>query len=271
MNKIIDLQAAVEANFAEEMACFGRGVPGATFHQDEELTWFLTGPKGPNGVLLTTFTCTSDAHIHARITETLNTFKAQQVQEIGWRVGPTAYPPDLRNYLQTHGLIHRATMTCMVLEIANVQPEFSGPIGLVIKEVTDEETLKIKCDVEKRGFGSTEGMAQKYYQSYTYSGFGAGSAWHHYIGWLKGEPVAVASLLLHQGVAGIYGVTTVEEARRQGIGETLTRHVVQEARKLNHRVATLSPTDMSEAIYRRIGFRDYCKLYHYRLSVTHEN
>ena len=60
-NKIIDLQAAVEANFAEEMACFGRGLPGATFHQDEELTWFLTGPKGPNGVLLTTFTHTNDA------------------------------------------------------------------------------------------------------------------------------------------------------------------------------------------------------------------
>ncbi|MBA2679554.1 MAG: GNAT family N-acetyltransferase [Ktedonobacteraceae bacterium] len=271
MNTIIDLQAAIEANFAEEMACFGRGLPGATFHQDEELTWFLTGPKGPNGVLLTSFRCTDDAHIYARITETLNIFKSQQVQEIGWRVGPTAYPPDLRNYLQAHGLIHRATMTCMVLETANVQPELIGPIGLAIKEVTDEETLKLKCAVEKRGFGSTESMAQKYYQSYTHSGFGAGTAWHHYIGWLDDKPVAVAALLLHQGVAGIYDVTTIEEARRQGIGETLTRYVVQEARKLNYRVATLSPTDMSEAIYRRIGFRDYCELYHYRLSVKHEN
>lgn len=271
MNNIIDLQAAVEANFAEEMACFGRGLPGATFHQDKELTWFLTGPKGPNGVLLTTFTNTNHAHINARITETLDIFKSKQVQEIGWRVGPTAYPPDLRNYLQAHGLVHRATMTCMVLETTSIQPDANGPVELVIKEVTDEETLKIKCDVERRGFGSTEGMAQKYYQSYIHSGFGAGTAWRHYIGWLAGRPVAATALLLHKGVAGIYGVTTIEEARRQGIGETLTRHVVQEAKKLNYRTATLSPTDMSETIYRRIGFRNYCELYHYRLSVAHEN
>lgn len=271
MNNIIDLQAAVEANFAEEMACFGRGLPGATFHRDEELTWFLTGPKGPNGVLLTTFTNTNDAHINTRITETLNIFKAQQVQEIGWRVGPTAYPRDLSTYLQAHGLIHRATMTCMLLETEKARPEVNGPTELLIKEVTDQETLRVKCDVERRGFGSTEGMAQKYYQSYMHSGFGAGSAWRHYIGWLGNEPVAVAALLLYKGVAGIYGVTTIEEARRRGIGEALTRHVVQEARQLNYRIATLSPTDMSEAIYRRIGFRDYCALYHYRLSVAHEN
>ena len=91
------------------------------------------------------------------------------------------------------------------------------------------------------------------------------------MGWLGNKPVAVAALLLHKGIAGIYGVTTIEEARRRGIGETLTRHVVHEARNLNYRIATLSPTDMSEAIYRRIGFHDYCELYHYRLSVAHEN
>ncbi len=271
MNKITDLQTAVEANFAEEMACFGRGLPGAKFHEDEELTWFLTGPTGPNGVLLTTFATTNDAHINTRIADTLNLFKAQQVQEIGWRVGPTAYPPDLANYLRAHGLIHRATMTCMLLETANIQPEAPKSAQLIIREVTNMETLRIKCNVEKCGFGSTDEMAQQYYLSYINSGFGPGTAWHHYIGWLDGQPVAVAALLLHKGVAGIYGVTTIEEARCQGIGETLTRHVVQEAKKLNYRMVTLSPTDMSEAIYRRIGFRNYCELHHYRLSVAHEN
>ncbi|GAC1674817.1 MAG: hypothetical protein PVS3B1_15080 [Ktedonobacteraceae bacterium] len=271
MNKIIDLQAAVEANFAEEMACFGRGLPGAEFHKDEELTWFLTGPKGPNGVLLTTFTDTSAAHIHARIIETLDFFKAQHIQEIGWRIGPTSYPPDLSDYLQAHGLIHRATMTCMLLETAHVQPETPNLARLSINEVMDEETLKIKCEVEKSGFGSSEAMANKYYQSYVSSGFGPGTAWRHYIGWLDNKPVAVASLLLHKGVAGIYGVTTIEEARRQGIGETLARHLVQEARRLKYRIVTLSPTDMSESIYRRIGFRNYCEFYHYRLSVAREN
>ena len=59
MNKILTslssdhLSEAMEANFTEEMASFGRGLPGAILHEDDELLWIYTGRRHLNGVLRT--------------------------------------------------------------------------------------------------------------------------------------------------------------------------------------------------------------------------
>jgi ribosomal protein S18 acetylase RimI-like enzyme len=138
---------------------------------------------------------------------------------------------------------------------------------LVITEIDDLETLKILRSIEISGFGASEMAAQNYYESYTRTGFGNGTPWHHYIGWLHGEPVTIASLLFHAGVAGIYGIATVPQSRRQGAAEAITLHALHEARRRGYRIAVLSPTEMSYALYRRIGFQEYCKLIHYEWSV----
>ncbi|GCE20190.1 GNAT family N-acetyltransferase [Dictyobacter kobayashii] len=265
------LLAAVEHNFAEEMACFGRNLPAGILHQDDELTWFMTGPTGPNGVLLTNFGSSDPEYIDRRIAETLALFRSHQVLEPGWRVGAADTPADLASYLERHGLQLRATMTCMILDTATAQTVDSWPDGLDIREVLTVSELQTKCEIEKIGFGATEVMAGHYYHTYLASGFGEGAMWHHYIGSQQGKAVAVASILLHQGVAGIYGVTTLPEARRQGIASALTQHIISEVRRLGYAIATLSPSDMSEAIYRRLGFQDYCQLHHYRVASPEEN
>ena len=261
--------AAIEGNFAEEMACFGRSLPGAILHEDNELTWFLTGPSGPNGILLTRFSQDDQAYIEGRITDTLAQFRKYQVQEIGWRVGPTATPPDLANHLENQGFVHKATMNCMVLNIQASRIPTTMPDGLSIQEVLTVEDLQTKCEIEKVGFGATEMMAQHYYQTYLSSGFGANARWHHYIACKEGRAVAVAAVLLHQGIAGIYGVSTLPETRQQGICTALMGHVLQEIQRLGYTIASLSPSEMSEGIYRRLGFQNYCHLHHYRIA-SHE-
>ena len=79
--------------------------------------------------------------------------------------------------------------------------------------------------------------------------------------------MAIASLLLHAGVAGIYGVATLPEARRQGIGAAMTRHVLQEAFVRDYRVAVLSPTQMGLNIYQQIGFTTMCRFTFYTWSA----
>ena len=180
--------------------------------------------------------------------------------------------------LQLYPQISGSCLRHMALFIALVQQEWQSDLQtlhenvftnaeLTITEIEDLEMLKILRSIEISGFGTSENVAQNYYDSYANSGFGDGTPWHHYIGWLHREPVAIASLLLHAGVAGIYGVATIPQSRRQGVAAAMTLHALREARKLGYRIAVLSPTEMSDALYRRIGFQEYCKLLHYDWSA----
>jgi len=75
-----------------------------------------------------------------------------------------------------------------------------------------------------------------------------------------GEPVATASLFLAAGVAGVYFVFTVEEARRQGIGTTITLAALREARGMGYETGVLGSSELGYSVYRRLGFEEHCRI-----------
>src|SRR5260370_4510434 len=189
-------------------------------------------------------------------------FQARQVTP-GWSVGPSMHPGNLATFLRAHGFIYRNQTPGMAVDLFAMNENIFLNQELTITEIVDRETWKILCSIEKKGFGTSAGGAQVYYDTYANTGFGKGMSWHHYLGWLYDEPVAIASLLFHAGVAGIYGVATIPEARRQGVGTAMTLHTLREARKQGYRVAVLSPPAISIALYRPIAFQEYCNLLPY--------
>lgn len=101
---------------------------------------------------------------------------------------------------------------------------------------------------------------------YRKAGLSDQGAWHHYLGYWNGEPVATTSLFLGAGVAGIYFVWTLPSARRQGIGAAITLAALQDARRLGYRLGILGASSMGYSVYQRLGFREYCKLEIYEWS-----
>ena len=256
------LVEAIENNLIEEMVWFGRALPQAELHKTPELLSFYTGADGPNGVLYARFASEDVRYVTARIDDVMEYFGARGVT-FGWTVGPSARPAQLASILELRGFVYSASTTGMAVDMLAMCEDVPHNTELSVTEIVGLEHLRILRDMEMRGFGATEVGAQQYHDVYAGAGFGNGLPWHHFIGWLRGAPVAIASLLYHAGVAGIYGVTTIPEARRQGVGAAMTLHVLRNARANGYRIAILSPTSMSEAIYRRIGFNNYCKLHHY--------
>ncbi len=256
--------AFLEANLEEEMLSFGRALTGGEIYNDGEVEGFFTGRPYLNGILRTHLRSSEPEYIGTRIRTVLRYFQEKQVSRLGWSVGQDTQPANMDTHLESYGFIRlNEDNIGMALDVETLQVEERRVEDLEIHEIEDLAGLQLLKRMEIEGFGSSEEMAQHYYEMYAGAGFGRGTVWRHWSGWWQGEPVAAASLLLHAGVAGIYGVSTLPEARRQGIARAMVLHAIEEARQLGYRVVILSPTDMSERIYSRLGFREYTRIRHY--------
>jgi predicted acetyltransferase len=85
----------------------------------------------------------------------------------------------------------------------------------------------------------------------------------HFLARLDDVPVGTAALLVAEGVAGIYNVATLAEARGRGIGSLLTAHTLQIARSAGISVAILKASQMGFNVYKRLGFETVCTFNHY--------
>ena len=81
-----------------------------------------------------------------------------------------------------------------------------------------------------------------------------------YLALLNNQPVGTSQLFTSAGVAGIYNVTCLPEARGQGIGAAITLAPLLEAREMGYRIGILQASSMGYKVYERLGFQDFGKL-----------
>jgi len=81
---------------------------------------------------------------------------------------------------------------------------------------------------------------------------------------LEGKPVGIAMTIVSHGVAGVYWVGTLAEARGRGIGEAVTTAAVNAGLDLGGEIVSLQASPMGEPVYRRMGFET---IYRYRLLM----
>jgi ribosomal protein S18 acetylase RimI-like enzyme len=86
---------------------------------------------------------------------------------------------------------------------------------------------------------------------------------HVLVARLDGENAATAMALDHNGDCGIYNVTTLEHARRRGLGSALTALQLHDALARGCTTASLQSTGMAERIYAAVGLRDLGRILEY--------
>jgi GNAT superfamily N-acetyltransferase len=159
----------------------------------------------------------------------------------------------------------------MAADLTSLPANLLTPPGLVIEQVKDMGSMAKWGSMLCAGFGMPDCVGEAFLDVSRSLGFDAQLLYRNYLGRLHGEPVATSSLLLGAGVAGIYNVATLPEARRKGIGAAMTFTPLCEARAMGYRVGILHASQMGVGVYRQLGFQEYCKISQYVWATEQVN
>lgn len=251
-----NLLAALESNMTAYWMAYGRA-PKVDAHDSEELRWVLMGI--PEALFNAAFLARMTAE---RLVANLNELHAAQARRqvpMLWWLGPTAQPPRLEDTLAEHGWTLAGTTPGMAVELVNLAQDTHMPPDVTIERVQGEDDLRLWAQIAGEGTGFPAETAARFSGMEPYAaGYPSRSERRNYLAYLDGEPVATSAMVLNDGVAGIYAVATLPDARRRGIGAALSRLPLLEAQAEGYRVGTLQASDMGHPVYRNLGFQDVC-------------
>jgi ribosomal protein S18 acetylase RimI-like enzyme len=245
--------ASVEANLAAIQAHYATEV----FDRDgvrfcfSGLRWRVL-----NGAVLASLAA-NDAE--KRIAETLGWFRERSVPW-RWIVGPLTSPADLGQRLVAAGMRAASDHPGMVLRIDRMRDEPAALQGLDVHEVLDEADFARWAEVQAATWGLTTESDDAWRRAHLRLGFGKDLPLRNYVALVGGRPVGGAAVFLAEGVAGIYNVAVVPEARGKGIGREVTLAALRDARELGFSLSTLGSSDLGLPVYLRIGYEEVCRI-----------
>jgi GNAT superfamily N-acetyltransferase len=251
-----DVLHAIRGNWIEYYTQLGQA-PGAELSEGPHLSWTLTGIPDPflNVVFRTNLPPDDPASV---VDEALAHFRVKGISTLSW-LGPA---PDVGPHLLSRGLTFSEGGRGMAADLATVPASLPTVPGMAIVAVEDRAGFQSWIHVMRIGFGTPEAAEPDLLQ--VFATIGSGPHMLTYLALMDGQPVATSQVLLAAGVAGIYQVTCLPEARGRGIGTAVTLAPLLEARRRGYAIAILQASDLGFPVYRRLGFRDYGRLNEYR-------
>jgi len=86
-----------------------------------------------------------------------------------------------------------------------------------------------------------------------------------FLAYLDGVPVSIAMTIVRHGVAGVYWVGSLEQARGRGLGHAVTAAATNAGFELGAELASLQASPMGKPVYLRMGYET---VYDYRLFMS---
>jgi len=173
-----------------------------------------------------------------------------------WYVCPSSKPDNLGEYLRAHSFNEMDGTPIMAAELHNLVDYRPKPVDFEIKEASDEASIRLFWDLWYKGYPMPEFMGKLNADVCVEIGYHPDNEMKFYLGYLKGEPVATAFIMLAGGVVGLYGVVVMQEARGRGIGTEMSLYPLRVARSMGYQIGVLDATQQGFGIYRRIGFEE---------------
>jgi GNAT superfamily N-acetyltransferase len=248
------VKKAIKENWENYHYCLGR-CPSVELSVGRYLTWFITNVPD-HFMNLVVCTQVPPQGVDAHIEHALDHFRSLRIYKVTWLVKEDVPEAEIREYLLSHGLTRTESFGAeMAADLSSIPEDVPRPAGLKIVHVEDPETLREWIHTASIGFKVPAEYESVWYEFFAEAVFE--QPFWTYLALLDNRPVGTSQLFLSAGVAGIYNVTCVPEARGQGIGAALTLAALQDARAIGYRIAILQASEMGASVYRRLGFQDF--------------
>jgi GNAT superfamily N-acetyltransferase len=259
-NLIIDLSSpqllpALEDNMVEFYSIYGRA-DGCEIYEGGDLVRVLTGiPEAIfNGIYRPRLEPAQVEQVIENAQDALQQWKAPML----WWLGPNTRPTDLGERLQRSGGAHAGLTPGMAIDLFELSEDLHAPEDFTCKLVDEQQESALWAEIGAKGTGFSPQGVKALIEIDRKVGVFPDGCFRRYIGYDEGKPVASSAMVLHSGVAGIFAVATLPEARRKGIGDAMTRIPLLAARQQGYHIGTLQASSIGHPVYQRMGFHDVC-------------
>jgi GNAT superfamily N-acetyltransferase len=251
----MDVVTEIEEAFVAHWSIFGRWTQGR-LHDENGVLWFETPIRHLpyNAVIRTRI----DGDADAVIADVLERFRSRGVQFF-WLVRPSARPNHLGERIAAGALEPVENGTGMSLDLESWEGAPLPP-GTSYREVLDEADLEAFHALTTAYWEIPEDEAPLVAQFQREWGPGRAPG-HRYLGYVEDVCVGKGYLSVAgpPGVAAIYAMMTVPEARGRGVASGLTTVLLGRAKELGCQRVVLHSSDMAVGVYRRAGFVERCR------------
>lgn len=182
-----------------------------------------------------------------------------------WWVYPRGNSTQTIDVLQNAGMRLATQTPCMAADLNIETLDRKIPEYITISEVADRNSLLVWEDISFRGFQIPERAREQYTTFVLSFELRNQSPQKLFLACMEGKPVATSLLFVDDKAAGIYYVSTLPAYRNKGLGFYVTVAAMQAAKKEGFKNVILQATPAGAKVYRRIGFKEYCRAQIYKL------
>ncbi|CAN7275717.1 GNAT family N-acetyltransferase [Pseudoxanthomonas sp. LjRoot143] len=161
----------------------------------------------------------------------------------------------LAGVLSARGFQAHGAMPAMAVDIGALAPT-SLPPGHTFQRIVADRRFREWTDVVASGYELPRDLARMLSPE-ALGADATDNAAIQFFAILEGDRIVATSMMfLDDGLAGLYCVATLADARGRGLGTHVTAEPLRRAQALGYRVGALQSSDAGYTVYRRLGFRD---------------
>lgn len=162
--------------------------------------------------------------------------------------------PDLQRVIDAFGLHLGGTLPGMVWDrLPESVP--ATPEGFAIRRLHDSPDARTFARTMMEGFGAAPDLLDRWAEGVVASGPQLSMKGGLYVAYARNQPVGTAVRLTTGRIAGVYGVSTLAQFRRRGLGAAITCRAAVDGREEGCRLSYLQSSELGRPVYEKIGYR----------------